>query len=506
MKTKYILGMVFPLFLWTACVKDLGNYDYIAEKEILPVTISGFNDTTVVAGDVLNISPVLNDLDDESRYTHLWYVAFRITAGFAPQRDTLAQTRDLSALIKLEPDIYNLVYILQDPERDIYVKKSVVLTVAGIDIQNGLYVLKDLNDETDFDYIAIKDRKVLSNGVVVPDVLKTVSGEQQLKGKAVKMVYHPSRYCHEVTNPDGTVFLLQNQKALHILSTQDIKTFNANNLLLFKGYDEEFYEAPLECRPQNVNINGMNDVFLLNAGKAHGLYVMSSNVGKFGYECTLNEATCDLHDDMLTGIYGTLCFDKQSRSFLSFTSAGATMDQITSKPDAIPLQNMNVDLVSLIDRDESVLVSKDGYALMRSVEDQDQYYLASISSMGNTNYPFNSVDTIPKNKYKMPEANVFASKKGASCIYFSNNNILNVYIASGLEERETVLKEFPSDEKISYIRNVTESDNDLFFVVTNNSSGWKLYCFEAIGHTPDINPEPIAVYSGTGNARYLMLR
>ena len=121
MKLKNILigiGLITSLQGVQSCIDDRGNYSYISNEELLPVTISGFEDTTVIIRSTLNITPVLENMDDESRYIHLWYAAPSVTAGFTPQRDTLSLEKDLSFEVTYESGTYNLVYELRDPKLD----------------------------------------------------------------------------------------------------------------------------------------------------------------------------------------------------------------------------------------------------------------------------------------------------------------------------------------------------------------------------------------------------
>ncbi|MFR7877330.1 MAG: hypothetical protein ACLU4J_13610 [Butyricimonas paravirosa] len=69
MKLKNILigiGLITSLQGVQSCIDDRGNYSYISNEELLPVTISGFEDTTVIIRSTLNITPVLENMDDES--------------------------------------------------------------------------------------------------------------------------------------------------------------------------------------------------------------------------------------------------------------------------------------------------------------------------------------------------------------------------------------------------------------------------------------------------------
>lgn len=275
MKLKNILigiGLITSLQGVQSCIDDRGNYSYISNEELLPVTISGFEDTTVIIRSTLNITPVLENMDDESRYIHLWYAAPSVTAGFTPQRDTLSLEKDLSFEVTYESGTYNLVYELRDPKLDIYVRKQVLMTVQS-DVSTGWYVMKEENGETDIDYISMDGKKI--------ENLITASGQERLKGKPVKMAYQSSRYTPVIQNPDGTTTRLNNKRAFHVFSDQDIKIFNADNMALFYNYEDYFYEVPEVCKPENCGMYS-TDFYAINAGKVYSIYGMSPNSGMLG--------------------------------------------------------------------------------------------------------------------------------------------------------------------------------------------------------------------------------
>lgn len=505
MKTKNIFwGSVVLMLLsglWS-CIDDRGNYDYIGMDELFPVRISGFEDTAVVMRTRLKISPVLTGMDNEARYTHLWYAAPSVTAGFAPQRDTLSQTKDLDFEVTYESGTYNLVYELRDPKLDIYARKQVLLTVSS-DVAGGWYVLKDQNDETDFDYL-------LMDGTKKADVLRA-AGNQQLKGKAVKIVYQSGRYTPQITNPDGTVTTLSNKKALHVLSDSYLKVFNADNLELFKNFEGFFYETPAECKPQNCGYIG-TDYYLMNAGKMYSIYGMSQNIGMCGYPKT---GFYNLHQDMVLGGFAVTMFDVITNTFYSTTSSGALMNEFSEAPADglvhISPTKMDATLVRLLTRVEGY--TSTAYAVMKN-PGKEEYYLGDMS-IAQTAYPFVGFDTIPAG-YEMPKAEVMGVPRIASCVYYAKGNVLKVYKNIENTEREFELKTFNSrpDEVISYIANFyyapyqkPELNFNYLVVLTNSSTGWQMYRFNIVGDTPEIDPNPVLpVYSGSGTARYIMFR
>lgn len=503
MKLKNIfifLGLITFLQGVQSCIDDRGNYDYIDLKTLLPVTISGFEDTTVVMRSTLCITPILEGMDDESRYVHLWYAAPSVTAGSAPQRDTLSLSRELSFDVTYESGTYNLVYELRDPKRDIYVQKRVLMTVQS-DISAGWYVMKEENDETDIDYITM-------DGVKIENLILS-SGQERLAGKPVKMAYQSSRYTPVVTNPDGTKTKLVNKKAFHVFSDRDIKIFNADNMGLFYNYEDYFYEVPDERKPQNCGFYS-TDLYVINAGKVYTLYGMSPNSGMLGYA---KPGMYDLHPDMVIGGLSGMFFDKNTRTFYSTSTSGSAMNLFADGTDGeISPSNMNVDMVRLLTRLEGYSVS--AFAVMKN-KDKAEYYLFDIA-FNMTEYPFVAIDTIPVH-CEMPRAEVMASSVYASCIYYAKSeadgDVLKVYKNIKNDNRESELMRFPG-EKIAYIVNINynpwggaeEKKFNHLVVLTNSADGWKLYRFKTIGQTPEIEPEPVIIYSGKGKAGYVMFR
>lgn len=510
MKSKKIFLLLSVAILLASCINDLGNYVYEEPDVLLPITISGLNDTVAIMGQELHLTPKIENMDDESRYVYLWYAAKAVTAGAAPTRDTLSLERNLSAEIIMEAGDYNLVYEVKDPQRDIYVNKKVKLTVAASNISTGWFVLKDENDVTDFDYISSVD------GEIYTDVLSVfgahqeyldgpvVFGNQQLSGKAVRMTYQNTRYYHVMQRMDGTSSTLINQRVYHIFSEKGIKVFNADNLYLFKENDEVFYEEGTPISPKSMYFGPLGDLYLLNAEKVHSIYGMSANVGKFGFQkLSTHSPQHSLADGLYAGFYGCVVFDNKSRSFFSTTSSGSTLDKMaqSSNPYLPVLLDMEYDLVKMMQAGGAGLTHP-GYSIMKHVT-TGEYYLGKMNSMGDTSYPFTPFRPMTPGS-KIFNSKVMAVPQVASCIYFGIGNVLSYYLdAADITDNEKVIKTFPADEEIVFIGNLRR---DLLTVLTNTPSGWKLYGFPIVGTTPDIEEESKFVYSGKGNGRFVMLR
>jgi hypothetical protein len=363
--------------------------------------------------------------------------------------------------------------------------------------------LKDIDNETDFDYISSVGSLQISDVL-----LNRAIPSGRLKGTAVQIAFQRQRYYHQISNPDGTVTTLANLQALHILSSDDMKVYNANTMALFKNYEDQFYDLPENRRPQSIAIptNGNGDVYMLNDGKVYTFFGMSAHIGVYrgpmvGFH--------SMHKDMLVpNMMNALLFDLESSSFFHATTSALAPTPLSEEsptainPVGVSPNNMPYTLLALVPR----LVgnpSATAYAVMRH-KTNNTHHLATINYTG-AGYPFLSFKTIPE-EYKMPLSTVIAATPAGDFLYFAEENRLYVYKdADGLTgaEREYVLKTFPANETISFMQFL----NNQVVVLTNSTSGWKLYGFSLIGAgNPEIQDTPNFTYSGVGTARNVMFR
>lgn len=511
MKTSKILILFVLILSLNSCFNDLGNYEYLPKDKIMPVTIEGLKDTTIILGETLELTPTLKNMDNESKYTYLWYVTPSAATGYSRVRDTLSLEKNLSAEIKIKTGEYLLIYEVRDPELDVYVRDEVKLQVIQTNIKAGWYVLKDIDEETDFDYIN------LDGSLTVYDVLRNIGGyqkysdgpidigNQQLQGKAVKMIWQNQRYDHQVVSQDGVVQTIINKQAFHIITDKDFRSFNPDNLYLYKKFEEAFYEAPTK-NPQEIGFSFL-DLYIINNGKLHSIFGNTPNVGKFpAIKTSATSPDYELHPSVAGGVTAAIVFDKKTRSFFLTTANSPTLNVMPPpmNPTLPSLSNMNYDLIDLLKKDaDGMITSFSGYYLMKKI-DTEEYYLAYVANAGTAPiYPFVKFTKVASDA-KMPMAQVKAIPRVASCVYFGINNELSYYLdATNVENNEKLIYTFPSDEEITFISN---SKAGILTVLTNSASGWKLYGFPIIGATPDIEPEPSFVYSGSGNGRYVMYR
>lgn len=506
-KINIFLGLTTVLMATFSCIDDKGNYNYTSEDIVMPVSITGMpKDTTIQQGVDLILTAgkhfTVNN-DDPSRYTYEWSVTEATTGGSLPTRTYISTEENLNYPMKLAVGEWTLTLQIWDKKLDIYAKSQINLNVIASPLDKGWYILKDQGGFTDFDYIT-------DDGKIYADIL--AKSDHQIKGTAVKMIYQGSRYYHVQKNADGSSTTLSNQKVLHILTSEDIQTFNAKDLQLFKTYNDQFYTAPTVCTPQDVDLAG-TDLFLLNNNQMYGIYGMSSNIGKYGgakvgdlkiYPCMINNSNT------------VLVFDSKSHSFYSGRASGSTLVSFTTPaPNAsLPatLSNMPYDVVKMVAGQNVGYSANYGFALMKGASDS-KHYLAHLRwdySGSYATYPIMSFLEVPANSPLLNNEYMACPASGEFVYYSIGNNVYTYTNASGITERDHLQISIPENEKITYLfnfRSTSGSTYNRLAVLSSTNTGWTLRVYEPAGiDIEEINPNPTAVYSGTGNGRYVMYR
>lgn len=498
MKYLYLLSL---LMLGISCIDDTGNYEYVSENDVFPITISGLPDKhSVVQSEVLHFVPEVKIGENPGRYTYSWFITEGTTGGVLPTRRYLADTKDLDYQVMLNAGPWKLSFEVIDKEKDLYKRHEIQLTITATPINAGWFILKDTNDETDFDYIN-------KEGEMYVDVLK--SAGNQLSGKAVSMIYQSGQYYQLFPKEDGTTELLGGQRVFHILSTKDIRVFDAKSMALFRTFEEVFYDLPDECAPQDIFFNSPS-LFLLNAGKAHSIYTMSQHYGMFPPAKLGNYS---FFGRMIYGSTRALAFDTKTNSFCSVLVTGTSVDPVSDKTaestviGPASVTNMPYSLVKM----ECGVENSSGvsaFALMKHVT-TGEYYLAQLQHTSSTAYPIVAFNLIPS-EYLLPSANLIAAPSSGSFVYFAKDNKVYTHIdASGEQAKERLLLEFDTNEKVTCIKHFfsdsTSPAYNYLAVLTNVDSKWKLRIYTPKG-VGEIVPGVVTEYEGEGNGRYIMYR
>lgn len=517
MKYIKILAALLLTASFTGCMEDKGNYDYILAEEVLPVTVTGLPETvTFELGKEASITAVVEGLPKaESEYEFVWYSFPYKAQGYIPERDTLGFGKTLTFTCNYQPGVdRNLSFVIRDKQTNIRSITETTMIIQAVSIGAGYYIVKDIDDKTDLDYIA-------TDGTQHSDLLQLFLGKR-LEGKAVKSLYQTGYYRHTIYHEDGSTTALANQKALHILSESDGVTLNGSTFELFKNFDEMFY-GPVEHKPTDIAFGsfGYYGLFLMNAGNMHTLYGMSVNVGIYSDSKSRTDDTEPrLYPNFIFSDYpeAALCFDMETRSFCYVTSFSTRTTNAASQPsgkeDLPSAVNMDMDMVALLSRTNNYINSAGvpAWAILRSTSQPYKYYLGDIYYLENT-YPFRDFDELGADR-KLPHGEVFAANRSASAIYFANGNKISYYTKNeeddNSEEVEITFQQgqMTAGEQVVFMDHLYAypSLTTEFAVLTNSAEGWKLYIFPLISGTARLDTENAKIFSGTGNARHVMLR
>lgn len=413
-----------------------------------------------------------------------------------PSKKILGTSPKLNAKISLDAGSYYLNFKVIDFKKDVYKRQQIDLTVVSSSLGPGWYVLKDINDSTDFDYIS-------NNGVMYNDIL--AGGNKKLPGKAICMTYQSGGYYQTIQDTSG-VITLANQKVFHILSTRDIFTINANTLALFKTFKDEFYSTST-CNPQSIFFSSMlNDLYLINNNLLYSIYGMSANIGKFG---AAKVGIYSLYKNMVPYDFGDiLVFDMKSHSFYSASSSGTSLDKISDFKDSsdsiIPLSNMNYTMLNMNSSPSGNNGGQQGYALLKSL-DSETYRIAHITYNGSQ--IINSFNAIPPDS-KIINADVIAVPGTGNFVYFAVGSQIYYYMnAPSLDKKEVLLTTLSSNEHVTDMKHIHSANFNYLAVLSTSNQHWKLYLFpiESVGN-PEITAKPDKVYEGNGNGKFLIYR
>lgn len=504
------INLIYCLFLVTVfigCIDDKGNYKYLPDDEFFPVTVEGLptDSSYLLLSDVV-VKPIITGLPKaESEYDFIWYTYPVGAAGYIPERDTVGLEKNLSFQIRYAPGLkYNLFLVIRDKETEWEAFCGGGTIWSASIYSSGYYITKDINNETNIDYIN-------SNEELMENVLTSFLDEP-LKGKAVQTLFQSNRYTHVIANPDGSLTTLSNQAVMYVLSEQDGCIMEANNFKVFKRLDDWFYAIPEVRKPTDIQKKGSStDVYLIHNGGFHSINCMSPNFGIFSasrqdYENLFPKFIFSINPS------SAMCFDEVDRTFCYTGQYDAVMRTFNEPPAAsnikIQTTKMDVNVLCLLDRTPGLrATSSQGFAVMKN-KDKEEYYLADINFLGNATYPFVDLDTLGATR-KLPYADVFAAHKATPCLYFAKDNILSYYFKN--ESDDTSIEEyayhtFETGETITFIEHLLTNDLDELNVLTIKDGKWKFYRFPVESGTPRLDKTEVKVYSGTGNARHVMKR
>lgn len=482
-------------FSMSGCVKDDGNYDYKDRSEVELGEVTGIEDFySVNSLQRLQIPASVERITRDEDYEYYWSV-WGVGGTVTGNKDTIGREKQLDYVVNLKSGTYELVFQAKNKETGVSVFQKADMTVASL-FSEGWFVTKTENGQTEIDLVK-------KDGTFYPDILKAANGES-LPGKALKTFYQAKMYRMQIDNPDGTVTTLRNEKVVYVLSENDMRVYNANDMKEYRRYDNAFFEAPVIRKLQDVYLGYMGQ-FLMNNGQIHWIDV-ACGISIFGFPMLGNYEVAPYNMGVMD--MGMLVYDNLSCSFKYAPYSNTKLVDLKSNAGQTDCNNMNCDLIFMDEQMAYYGITEGGMALLKT-KDKDEYYATMLNmNWSSEENPFVNLKKVADD-CAVRKGKVFAPNNYNDVLYFSDGgNTVGMYnISSGIEKKEILT--YPATESVVCIRHVSYvsvDDMECLAVMTNSTAGWKVYLYHFVGRTAEIEKPEYQYFSGKGEGKHIMFR
>lgn len=211
--------------------------------------------------------------------------------------------------------------------------KEAPLTVTTA-LSEGWYVLRSQDGYTDLDLFSTENGKI-------ENIIAVNNEGKKLKGEA-RAIEYTNRY----KSWDEINERYVNTNTILALSGEDAVSLKTDNGIVIRDFNSLFYEQPAVANPQDVYVIS-SDIFFHNNGKAHVIYGMSANSGRFGIA---DSEDYQLSPYRVYGYRNPLCFDEESSSFLAISGYDGSIEYFSDlgAVDTLvypPVNNLEADLL-----------------------------------------------------------------------------------------------------------------------------------------------------------------
>ncbi|SES13456.1 PKD-like family lipoprotein [Pedobacter rhizosphaerae] len=437
MKFKLILVLAIVVGLYTACKKDLGNYDYHPPSE---PTLSAFKDSTFSAllGDSLILKPSIGlaNADPQKDLSFEW----RIDVAEEIRSDVYTGY-PLKIVYNLAPGLRTAKLIITDKRNGL--KYVVPFKVLGTtQFSSGKLVLSDDNGIARLSFVKPDNKTVLA------DIYKSFHGED-LPSNPVQLYFQDPLPYQPITNQQFWVLCNDPAKKSPLL--------DASTLLRKAFFNDQFFTPP------NTITTGRLEAYMgtVPTGVINGkLYVgvmstapFAPDYGKFANE-QAGDYTLSKYFTRTNSFY--FGFDTKSKGFVTFGGDGSYLGKdyvVDTAGKAFDPKNIGYDNLLFMQTGQAGMF----YAYFKAAD-------GNIYELGFS-YTFDSVNK----KIKAESKRLF---KGASLVnadtkwlrnslnvfYFTAND--KIYRYNPLNEDLKVLDADFGGKKISMLK-VSADDNTL---------------------------------------------
>ncbi len=282
---KYLFpALLVLLSIFTACNDDESNYVYLTNEEAGEIKFDtiGIADRYALSralniGDHIEYEPNVTYKYPE-RLRYRWFVLKLTDYSYQPTQegnalvyppaDTLSHSKKLDWVVDLEPGQYRFHLLAEDSisgMRAYYRPGGNYTVVNGSGTRAGLYLLSEINGETDIEVMSSELMLVCEGDNNLPRYYSELSGHT-LPGKP-KFI--------QATHAGSTY-----KEAYLVCTDQNLYRINQVDMVIMDEWNEMFYNTPEVFNPQCAYFTNNCD-FLINDGKLHTLYTNMANDRKF---------------------------------------------------------------------------------------------------------------------------------------------------------------------------------------------------------------------------------
>lgn len=472
MNTSKLILLLLVTFLY-GCYKDKGNYDYTDINKIVITDEAAKDRIFIFQGDVLNLSPTINQTKQTDDLSYLWFVYNNSSnSTYTMPRDTLARTKDLS--IKITGDIFVL-------------GENYKLTVKATDNKTGIssFQLYDLTISNKYGkgWMFLEERgnigdmsMILPDGSVEKNVYSLLNPTLPLNNP-VSITSSPFDVTDDLSNPNKRIYIQMKNDAIELDNLTLTKKFDIGYLFFAKpqivapsyiGWTGYLSGTSLYQRMGIAINNGLVHTNMVGGfpgikkwGEAlpnpNGVYnynILPFIAGGLGYSAT----------------YPIVVFDKKYQRFYSVGT-----NSLTSFPSAastvFDLNNVGMELLTLDSSnapDQYNAVMKDGTTP----------YLLQFRLQTSVADPVATITKKQMNASGIVNATSFASSTSSPHIFYATDNRLYKYETTSNSYNEAYA--FAGNEtvtKMDYQKVAPETGQQRLVVATWNGTEGKVYFF-----------------------------
>ncbi|WP_207534534.1 PKD-like family lipoprotein [Desertivirga arenae] len=488
--SEYILPILL-LFIsgFSACKKDLGNYDY--SNNPLPVIDStGIGNVyTIERYDSLFINPKVSYLGDTSRLNYSW-VIYKVITGSTTEvqeRKNISSRKELRTRIAEPVGNYKVELVVTDNVNKLVANTAFNVTIAS-GIEYGWMVLHTLNGESDLDFITSR--------AAMPIAAQEKHLRNIYSGSTGKKLPGEGRF---IAQSRRTTFSAPIQNWLTVASPSQITRIHGNDFSLMRENSGLFLRSGEVINPQAFLTSSTNfNEVLINNNKLYFSATPDPLGAIFPGALTGDYSLAPYIADASSSSIVAAVYDEKYQRFLHPVNGTAAI--ATFREPANPAQPFNLNNIG-----------KSMIGMDRGFQNQTLSFFKDLTGNGRWLYitNFNKTDdglmaVSRMDMSALPEittAKYFQSSEFGYAVFYATERSVYLYDYQGSNTASRVLS-YPAQETITSMKifkprptsNLTTTDGRFLYVATWDGTTGRLYEYSINPTSGQVTATPTHTY------------